>query len=270
MKKHVLLILAALMPYAGLLASSISVSGTISTNTTWTGVDTVKVTGDIYVNNGITLTIDPGIFVEFQGHYKLEVDGTLLAIGKETDTITFTAADQNTGWNRIVFDNTPSTNDSSKIVYCKLEYGKATNVGYRYGGAVYVYSFNKVKIFNCLFRNNYAEFDGGAIYCRFANISISNCFITGNYGDVQGGGIYLTGSDAEIKNCNISNNSGPSFGGGIYCADNAPLLINNLIANNSAANCGGVYLNNSNATLLNNTITGNSLRGVLCKDNADP
>ena len=60
--------------------------------------------GDIYVNDGITLTIDPGIFVEFQGHYKLEVDGTLLAIGTASDMITFTAVDHNTGWNSIVFD----------------------------------------------------------------------------------------------------------------------------------------------------------------------
>ncbi|MCD4736855.1 MAG: hypothetical protein K8R53_12495, partial [Bacteroidales bacterium] len=42
MKKQVLFILFALM-FFGLNASNIYVSGTIFSNTTWTGVDTVKV-----------------------------------------------------------------------------------------------------------------------------------------------------------------------------------------------------------------------------------
>ena len=70
-------------------ASHIEVSGTISSNTTWTGVDTVKVTGDITVADGATLTIDPGIIVEFQDRYGLLINGRLLAEGTDADSITF-------------------------------------------------------------------------------------------------------------------------------------------------------------------------------------
>ena len=193
MKKLTLLTLVALMPLFGLYASSISVSGNISTNTTWTGVDTVKVTGDIYVNDGITLTIDPGIFVEFQGHYKLEVDGTLLAIGTASDMITFTAANQSTGWNSLVFSLTPATNDSSKIVYCLLEYGKATTGDYydKCGGALWIYLFHKLLVSHCIFSNNYAAGDGGAIFIRNSDPLFINNNINNNEADSKGGGIIL-------------------------------------------------------------------------------
>ena len=42
---------------------------------------------------GRTLTINPGTYIEFQGHYKLEVYGRLLAIGTEDSIIIFTVKD---------------------------------------------------------------------------------------------------------------------------------------------------------------------------------
>jgi parallel beta-helix repeat protein len=225
-------------------ASNIEVSGTISSDTTWAGVDTVKVVGDIYVNNGITLTIAPGIYVEFQGHYRLEVDGTLLAIGTTSTMITFTAANHSTGWNRIVLDNTPSSNDSSKIVYCKLEYGKANSGGTgNFGGAIYVYSYDKVLISHSTFSNNDADWWGGGVYCDNSNI--------------------------EIQYCTFQNNSAVC-GGGIKIDDCGPILVNNLITNNSAANAGGIFFVNSNTTLINNTIVNNSDMGIWFQDNSDP
>ncbi|MCD4745396.1 MAG: choice-of-anchor D domain-containing protein [Bacteroidales bacterium] len=245
MKKNVLLIVIALLPFFGLYASSISVLDTISANTTWTGVDTVKVVGDIYVNNGITLTIAPGIFVEFQGHYKLDVQGRLLAIGTETNTITFTATNHSTGWNRIIFDGTPDSNDSTKIVYCQLEYGKA-NSGQsgNLGGAIYVYFYNKLLISHSSFSNNDADWWGGAIYCE--------------------------DSDIEIKYCDFNNNSCGTLGGGICITNCEPVLVNNIIRNNSASTCGGILFDNSNAILINNTIVNNSWGGVWCHNNSDP
>ncbi|MCD4817742.1 MAG: hypothetical protein K8S23_03510 [Candidatus Cloacimonetes bacterium] len=63
---YLLVIILMLLLTASLFATNFEISGHINTNTTWTGVDTVKVTNNIFVDNSITLTIDPGIFVEFQ------------------------------------------------------------------------------------------------------------------------------------------------------------------------------------------------------------
>ena len=262
-----ILFVVVLLSNITLSATSFETSGTISSNTTWTGVDTVKVTGDITVNNGITLTIDPGIYVEFQGHYKLEVDGQLLAIGTSYHMITFTAANHSTGWNRIVFNYTPTTNDSSKIVYCQLEYGKA--IYGNKGGAIYIRSFEKLLVSNCFLSNNYAEYDGGAIHCRYADIKISNCTLENNDADDSGGALCCRYSNIEIKYCDLNNNSA-GFGGGIYIYDCEPVLINNIIRNNSASNSGGIYFNNSNATLINNTIVNNSNKGIYCNNDSDP
>ena len=49
--------------------------------------------GEITIPDGETLAIDPGVLVEFQGHYKFNVQGRILAEGTEQDSIFFTIAD---------------------------------------------------------------------------------------------------------------------------------------------------------------------------------
>jgi predicted outer membrane repeat protein len=237
-----LLILATSNP---LHASSITVSGIISTNTTWSGIDTVKVTGNITINNGVTLTINPGIKVVFQGFYSVNVQGCLLAIGTSSQMIKFTALNQSNGWNRIILNNPFDTNDSTKIVYCHMEYGKATgSAPNSYGGCMYVYSFNKVLIFHSTFQNNSSEARGGALYCESSNIS--------------------------IRACNFQNNSASSFGGAMYLRNGNPILKNNLIQNNTCINTAGILFYNSDAVVLNNTISNNNGEGIRCIGDADP
>ena len=61
---------------------------------TWAvGGSPYEIQGEITIPDGLTLTIEPGVLVEFQGHYKLNVQGRLLAVGTETDTIVFTIND---------------------------------------------------------------------------------------------------------------------------------------------------------------------------------
>ena len=64
--------------------SSLSVCGTIATNTTW-DASNMLVTCDITVNSGITLTIVPGTKVIFKGPYRLTVRGNIKAQGTASD-----------------------------------------------------------------------------------------------------------------------------------------------------------------------------------------
>jgi len=215
-----------------------NVSGHISHDLTWRG--TVLVEGDVTVDNGVTLTIEPGTFVSFQGHYKLDVQGRLLALGTANDSITFSAVDHNAGWNRIVFNDTPAANDSSKIVFCRLEYGNSAN--FDDGGAINVWRFDKLLISNSRFENNKADGSGGAIACKSSDIMIKQCDVNNNYANDYGCGI-------SIKDCN-------------------PVLINNLIRNNDYGD-GGVSCKNSDATIINNTIVNNHY-GIYCDDGSNP
>ena len=70
-------------------SSGTSVTGIIATDTTWTQADSpYTLIGNILVNNGATLTIQPGTTVNL-GSYYLMVNGTLSVIGDSGNPVTF-------------------------------------------------------------------------------------------------------------------------------------------------------------------------------------
>ncbi|MFC2138163.1 choice-of-anchor D domain-containing protein, partial [Bacteroidota bacterium] len=223
--------------------------------------DTIIIHNNITIDDDVTLTICPGALVQFNGHYRLNVQGTLLAEGTVTDSITFTAIDQNEGWHGMRFNNTPSTNDSSKLKYCKLEYSKATGTitEDQNGGALFINNFNKLIVSNCDINNNYAQNIGGAIYISSGSFIIDSCNINNNSAN-SGGGIFASNSSSTYSNNIISNNSANS-GGGIYENSTSTTIINNIISNNYASSQGGginfewCY---TNPLLVNNLITDNN------------
>lgn len=187
-------------------AQTIYVSGNISVNTTWSA-DTVKITDNVIIDSSITLTINPGVYVEAQGFYTVDVKGSILAVGTETDSITFTVNDTTNfyitdtllgGWHGIHFNSTNSINDSSKFVYCNFYFGKATynppSAPYDFdGGALYIFGYSKIDIRNCCFKNNFSVNNGGAIYCDNEEIVIINTSFINNTGLAHGGGICTNG-----------------------------------------------------------------------------
>lgn len=199
--------------------------------------------GNIMVPDGLTLTIEPGIAVKFNGAYKMLVMGRLLAIGTLADSITFISVDTSIGWYGIRFDNTPTTNDSSKIFYCKFHYGKATgSYPYERGGALYINNFSKLIICKSLISNCMASNMGGGIYCENSSLSIYNNFIFNN--SSYGGGL--------------------PFGGGIYCTNSSSTISGNVIQNNSSSRGAGIYLTNftgNNSIITNNIIKDNNTTG---------
>ena len=83
-RKYILLVVILLT--TNLSFATIEKGGMISTDETWSE-DTIKITANIYIPNGVTIDINPGVYVEFQGHYSISVDGTILAQGSVSDSI---------------------------------------------------------------------------------------------------------------------------------------------------------------------------------------
>lgn len=228
-------------------SSSVEVSGNISSNTTW-DADTVFVVGDVFVDDTYTLTINPGVEVIVNGFYKIEVQGTILAVGTETDSILFTAANTSEGWGSLFFNNTPSTNDTSRFSYCITEYGNTTTNG----GAFTVDNVSKLILSNCDIRFNGAL--NAIIYASQSTVTIRDCKIHDN----QDYGVMVMGvlDSCIVYNNQIYNNSNS----GIYAGYSTKSIISgNLIYNN---NGWGVFSYLSHATFVNNTITGNTSGGI--------
>ncbi len=218
-----------------------------------------NVLGDIQIPNDSTLFIQPGVAVNFQGMYHMQVQGRLLAVGTATDTITFIASDTSNGWRGIHFGGTSITNDTSKLIFCKLTYGKATGVYPFYnGGVLHLDGFSNVILSNCRLSNNYCDNNGGAIYLNSSSPRIMNNTITNNTADSDGAGIFCFNSDPYIYNNLITYNYSISGnGGGVLAGAGSPEILNNNLIGNIAFDGGGIYNQGGSPIIKGNSILSN-------------
>jgi len=156
------------------------------------------VTGEIVVPAGQALTIEPGVEVNFQGHYKFTVNGCLAAAGTEADSIFFTTDDQSTGWGGLRIDS----DDVCTLTFCSIEFGK-TSGSYPdiHGGGLALLSSDAI-VSNCTFADNDATGSdngmGGAIkFTGDLNTEITECEFLENdclYGGGAISGYMITGT----------------------------------------------------------------------------
>lgn len=100
---------------------------TIATNTTWTKLASpYTVTGDVTVAAGVTLTLEPGVTVQFNQFAGLNVNGRIVADGTAVDPIAFTTSGT-PSWDGIHVLGTSLTQNTGSIFdYVTIEYGGAS------------------------------------------------------------------------------------------------------------------------------------------------
>jgi len=252
--------------------------------------------GDIEILAFDSLTIEPGVEVIFQGHYRFTVFGSLFALGTAMDSIYFYPQVSSTGWWGVRFFDAP---DWSTLFYCVIENGYASTWGTEegkgggvycdnsrpsinhssfincrangYGGAICLVNGSGAMISNCHFLDNWADQKGGAVNCENSNPTIRNCLIEGSETGDDGGAIACwQNSSPVIQNNIIKENIVYDSGGGIFCFYAEPQILDNYILSNSCENYGaGIYLEESPASIIGNVISGNSDRtGIWCWNNS--
>lgn len=113
-----------IVPGAAWSAGPTNVSGTVTSNTTWTLANSPYVmTGDVTVDTGVTLTIEPGVVVQGNSAFRqLTVNGSLSAVGTGGSRIKFTSTSGTAAgqWYRLNFT---SGSGNSSLEFVDVEYG---------------------------------------------------------------------------------------------------------------------------------------------------
>jgi len=205
------------------------------------------VSGDVTVPPGMTLTIEPGAHIEFDGYYTLLIEGRLEAIGTEAEIIYFTSHQQmpsKDDWKRIEFS---SSSETSQIRWCVVEY--STNGIYGKSTPLLL-SHNMIR---------YNTENGILIFSTFdTSIEIKNHLIMDSKK-----GLWLEHADnSTIENNILFENQEL----GIGCQESSPVLENNLLQ----ANKYGLYaVYNSNPQCRNNALMSNEW-GLVCGGYSNP
>lgn len=215
---------------------AVNVSGAISTDTVWTNDRVYIATGNVIVNAGITLVIQPGTVVKFNAGKVLLVNGTLIADGSPNSPILFTS---NT--------TSPTPGDWGASVSC----GR--------GGIIFASSSQPAQF------DASGNYQGGSII-RYSIIEYSQGIGSGGGGPfIDHNLIWKNSSAVHHTGCGpgipvISHNrivSNSDTAVGVFTGQ--AVIRQNLIAGNGAA---GLYLSGGAGSVISNTITGNT--GMRC------
>jgi hypothetical protein len=238
-------------------ASLITVSGTVAANTAW-NADTVVLSGDVVINNGVTLTVPPKTRVEAAGQYQIVINGRIVAIGSGSDSILFTAQDTAVGWRGFAF-NSLTSNDSTLFSLCVIEHAKKTGNGgaiaavqgkmhlsrcllqYNSGanGGAFSCEGGGCIIDNCVFSRNTASGKGGAYWKYHVNIpTIKSCTFSDNTA-YDGGAVYLEGWFGNCDRCDFIRNIAAHSGGGVFIYEGPANLYSCRFSRDSAGLQGG-------------------------------
>lgn len=242
-----------------LLCSCFAKAQTIELSGLQSGVwvaDTVLVTGDVTIQD--SLRILPGTTVLFNGYYSIKVEqgASILALGTETDSITFTVSDTTGfhifnlgrgGWNGIRLQNA----GTSRFEYCRLQYGKAALDNDQDGGALRIFNSDDVEINHSTLFCNFSREHGGALNAEHSLVYMRDCKVSNNltYTEIDtvyfmyGGGLRFINCVVELTDMVFRRNNGHSAIGGALSIDSCSVNIDRCIfEHNRGINGAGLYL----------------------------
>ena len=202
------------------------VGGQIVSNTVWQASDSpIGVVGPILVTSNTSLTIQPGVTVQFYGNYSVQVDGTLQALGQSNSPIVFTSG-----------KGVPARGDWTGLVF---------NAG----------STNNP----CVLSNVVVQYATIGVNCTATSPQIVNSTV--QYCSQQG--IYLTRSSPLIQGCTVQQNT--SYGIYCYDTSSPQILGNQIVTNTSyGIYLGGTAVSghNSMPVIQGNAFSGNGTYAV--------
>jgi CSLREA domain-containing protein len=101
------------------------------------------------------------------------------------------------------------------------------------GGALY--NTGTLTVDHCLFLNNHADFDGGAVRIDAGTCTFDDCTFTGGTTGFSGAGLRSAGGTTTLRCCTITRNTANLNGGGLQ---GGFIVQNTLVSGNGAGSTG--------------------------------
>lgn len=212
----------------------------------------IYIEGNLTLDYGVNLTIEPGVEVFFNGFYNLYIEGNLSAIGNESDMIKFTSNKSSPNvrdWDSIQINKT----GYAEIKYCNITYAN-------YGISISESPLENDLQYNII-SNNWM---GLSIFD-----SLNNTIMNNNISDNDNHGTFLSYSSGNYIQDNILSNNGKlGFGNGLHLHYSSYNTIqNNDILDN---NLRGIFLFFSDSNEMRyNRICSNSYDGIKITQSSD-
>ena len=248
-------------------------------------------------SNGDTIFICAGTY-SISSRLQVTKSLTIRGAGARTTTLDGLESSQIL----MIHDNnlTPGSGNEITVVIDSIGFinGRATQIGSlgecedgnRCGGAIFVESESQIDITDSHFKNNYADFVGGAVGRLIGNYqtvpsTITNSSFESNTANFDGGGVAtLFGFGLVIESSTFYGNETLSRSAAAVIANfadatiNNSTFVNNVGPNGTSVLYGGITINHSilaqsNPSMIpvcNNQQTANGNRGNLVTDNSCP
>jgi hypothetical protein len=208
------------------------VSGVITSDAVWRRDNSPYIiSGNVGVDAGVRLRIEPGVVVVFKGRYSILVDGKLEVYGVEGDSVLFTSLYPDTIRGDWIYFRSGSRGD---INYAIFEYG---NIAIRANGAV------GVEV-----RGSRFSFNGVGM----SDTSVSSVLVSGVKFSMNGTGLSLYNSGVNVEGSEFRGNStGVSIGGGNV------VISGSRIVGNSGYGVYNGYYGYGNVKVIGSELVGN-------------
>jgi RHS repeat-associated protein len=189
---------------AGPAAAKTAVTSNITANTTWTMAGSpYDLDKSVSVTAGVTLTIEPGVTVDFNaGEYaSLSVSGTIKSLGTASSPVVFTSSQALLGGGAPgqYYDvSVASGNASSQFSYTDFSYGGKGSGGHYAYGELYIYKGSTVTVEHSTFEHN--EYSAVLVAGGAANISYSTVASNGGGVAAIGENVVNISHSTVVKN----------------------------------------------------------------------
>ncbi len=200
----------------------------ITQNTTWESGHHYRITQNTTVMPGVQLTIEPGVMVRFVGYRRIDILGTLSAVGESNQFIHWIGDDTSQTWNQVNLQSTSST--LSQVTWCLFDGATAGIVN----------DGSTLSIQSSYFKNCTLS---GASFTNVSFVDVENCIFVDQH---DGSGVGCSNVSGGYVHFNLFVNNYR----GVNCTENAFLTIeNNWIGHSYGDESSAIFMQyiNSNS-----------------------